>query len=159
MNRNPTVNRALGSLSVIGFQPKRRNFRLRCTYLACAVFCLLSLAAVPGAWAQRATLSGVVRDRSEAVNAGAKIRVANLNTQGTLTAESNATGYYVVGNLTPKTYTIDAQKEGFKTATRPDVSLEVAQSAALDFQLELWPNGAIDFCLKAPPLPLEEGGP
>src|SRR5215472_6348824 len=86
---------------------------------------------------QQASISGVVRDPSGAVIPGTTIRVTNLNTRVTLPAETNATGYYVVGNLTPGTYTIAAQKEGFKTATRSDVTLEVAQSATVDFQLEL----------------------
>jgi hypothetical protein len=93
---------------------------------------------VPQAWSQQqASLSGIVSDPSGAVIPGATIRVTNTNTQVTITAVTNSTGYYIVGSLTPGTYTIAAQEEGFKTATRPDLILQVAQSATVDLQLQL----------------------
>jgi hypothetical protein len=94
--------------------------------------------AAPRAWSQQqASLSGIVSDPSGAVIPGATIRVTNTNTQVTITAVTNSTGYYIVGNLIPGRYTIAAQKEGFKTATRPDLTLQVAQSATVDLQLQL----------------------
>ena len=101
-------------------------------------FLVLSLLAVPQASSQQqATVSGIISDPSGAVIPGATIRVTNADTQVTTTAVTNSAGYYVVGNLIPGTYTVAAQKEGFKTATRPAFTLQVAQSATVDFQLEL----------------------
>src|SRR5438045_155185 len=105
---------------------------------ACLLFGTWSVLTVRQAWSQQqATLSGVVRDPSGAIVPGATVRVTNLNTHVTVTAVTNSTGYYVVGNLIPGTYMIAAQDEGFKTATRSELTLQVAQAATVDFQLEL----------------------
>jgi hypothetical protein len=94
--------------------------------------------AVAVSWGQQqATLSGIIRDPTGAVIPGAAVRATNVNTQVVLTAETNSTGYYVVGNLIPGTYTMQVQKAGFKTALRSMLTLEVAQSATVDFVLEL----------------------
>jgi len=146
MNRESTATRVLMSLRAIGCELGRSAgaplversplFRLSCC--GCAVFLVLSLVAVPHVWSQQqATVSGIVSDPSGAVIPGTTIRVTNLETQVTTTAVTNSTGYYVVGNLIPGAYTVAAQKEGFKTATRPAFTLEVAQSATVDLQLEL----------------------
>jgi hypothetical protein len=118
-----------------------------------AIFVAALLVAVPKAWSQQqATLSGVVRDPSAAVIPGATIRVTNINTQVSVTAETNSTGYYVVGDLIPGTYTITVQKEGFKTANRTEFTLTVAQAATVDFQLELGRASQAVTVNAAPPL-------
>jgi hypothetical protein len=103
------------------------------------VLLLLSLAtAAPHAIGQQqATLSGIVSDPSGAVIPDAAIRVIDNATQVTRTAATNSTGYYLFLNLTPGTYSIVAQKEGFKTATQAGLTLQVAQSATVDLKLEL----------------------
>lgn len=63
--------------------------------------------------------------------------MTNLDTQVTTTAATNSTGYYVVGNLIPGVYAIAAQKQGFKTATLSALTVQVAQSATVDFSLEV----------------------
>ena len=50
---------------------------------------------------QQATLSGIISDPSGAVVPDAAIRVIDHATQVTRTAVTNATGYYLVLNLTP----------------------------------------------------------
>jgi len=145
MNRKSTVTSALGSLWAIGSErqghvfPRFEGsllFRLLCS--GCALVWVLSVVDVPQAWSQQqASLSGIVSDPSGAVIPGATIRVTNTSTQVTITAVTNSTGYYIVANLIPGTYTIAAQKEGFKTATRPDLTLQVAQSATVDLELQL----------------------
>ena len=94
---------------------------------ACAIFLLSMLTSSPHARGQQqATLSGIVSDPSGAVIPDASVRVTDNATQVTRTAVTNATGYYLVLNLTPGTYSIAAQKEGFKTATQTGISLQVA---------------------------------
>ena len=71
-----------------------------------AIALALMVVSVPQAWSQQqASLSGIVSDPSGAVIPGATIRVTNTNTQVTITAVTNSTGYYIVGSLTPGTYT------------------------------------------------------
>ena len=107
-------------------------------YRGLTMLLALLVLAAPHAWAQQqARLSGTVTDPSGAMIPGATVRVTNTNTQVTTTAVSNSTGYYVVGNLIPGVYSVAAQKEGFKTVVQPNITLEVAQSATVDFALEL----------------------
>jgi hypothetical protein len=140
MNCKLTFNQALFSRRATSWERAKREPLRLFTFSKVGKGILLAflVMATPAAWSQQqATLSGVVRDPSGAVIPGATIRVTNVNTQVTSTAESNSTGYYVVGNLTPGAYTIEVQKEGFKTAVRPPLTLEVAQSATVDFELEI----------------------
>jgi hypothetical protein len=109
--------------------------------------------AVPRAWSQQqAVLSGTVTDPSGAVIPGAAINLTNVATDVTTTATTNSTGYYVMGNLIPGTYTVRVGKEGFKTAMRSELTLQVAQSATADFQLELGQTTQQVSVLAAPPL-------
>jgi hypothetical protein len=108
------------------------------SYWAPVLLVLLISTALPRAnGQQQATLSGIISDPSGAVIPDAAVRVTNTATQVTTTAVTNGTGYYLVLNLTPGSYTVVAQKEGFKTASQSGVTLQVAQSATLDLRLEL----------------------
>jgi hypothetical protein len=98
---------------------------------------LALVACIPARAQQQATVSGTITDPTGGAIPGARVEVTNTQRQVTAATVTNSTGYYRVGNLTPGTYMIAAEKEGFKTAKRSDVTLEVAQSATLDFQLEL----------------------
>ena len=130
-----------------------RGLRTRVAGFVYTLSVLASLMGVPAALSQQqATLSGVVRDPTGAVVPGATVRVTNVNTQVTGTAETNSTGYYVVSDLIPGTYTIAVQKEGFKTAARSEFTLEVAQAATVDFQLELGQTSQQVSVSAAPPL-------
>jgi hypothetical protein len=114
--------------------------RSRLLRLSCrchAILLAFLLLGIPAWGQQQATLSGIVRDPSGALIPGASVRVINVDTQVAVTAETNSTGYYMVGNLIPGTYSTEVRKEGFKTAVRPPLTLEVAQSATVDFELEL----------------------
>ncbi len=118
-----------------------------------AMLMSLVLAAVPQARGQQqATLSGIISDPSGAVVPGATVRVTNDATQVTSAAVTNDTGYYLVLNLTPGTYSITAQKGGFKTATRSAITLQVAQSATVDVRLEVGAESQEISVSGAPPL-------
>jgi len=161
VNRELNATNALMSPSKTGFEaglgmltPQvERNFPFRFSCCGYAMFVAVLLAVGPQAKSQQqATLSGIVSDPSGAVIPDASIRVVNLDTQVTRTAATNPTGYYLVVNLTPGTYTITAQKEGFKTATRSAFTLQVAQSATVDLRLELGQASQEVSVTGAPPL-------
>jgi hypothetical protein len=159
MNRNSTVTGA-NQMAIrrerkrfVWFSPADESSTHRILGRAWILLWALSIMIMPRVWGQQqATLSGTVTDPSGALIPGATIRVTNVNTQVTLSAVTNSTGYYVVGNLIPGTYTISAQKEGFKTATRPELTLQVAQSATVDLQLELGQTSQEVSVHGAPPL-------
>lgn len=84
-----------------------------------------------------ATVTGSVTDTSGAIAAGTKITVTNLDTQIARETLSNDSGSYTIPLLPPGRYKIAAQKSGFRQSVQDNVTLEVNQTARLDFQLEV----------------------
>lgn len=77
-------------------------------------------------WAQQSSagLTGVVRDRQEAVVPNAKIRILNQE-QGAVTRElvSEADGAFRILALNPATYTLAIEASGFKKFEQKDIKL------------------------------------
>src|SRR5262249_46516087 len=88
-------------------------------------------------YAQRttATVRGTVRDSTQAVLPGATVTVTNTDTGLTRATVTNNVGAYVVPELPVGRYKITAELQGFKTASRTDVLLKVADDLGLDFEL------------------------
>ncbi len=84
-----------------------------------------------------AIISGTVVDPSGAVIAGATVEVTNQNTQVTKKTVTNTPGYYQVQDLIPGTYSISVEMTGFKKAVRSNIPIQVAQSAQVNFTLQL----------------------
>ncbi|PYR55349.1 MAG: hypothetical protein DMF85_19795 [Acidobacteria bacterium] len=95
------------------------------------------LASVAPAFAQRTTASvrGTVTDPSKAVVPGATVTVTNRDTGLTRTTTTNAEGVYSVSELPVGRYTVSVELQGFKTATRTDIVLNVADDLKIDFEL------------------------
>ena len=85
----------------------------------------------------RATLSGRVLDAGGSPIPNAKVRVTNASTGEARDATTDAQGNYVVPLLNPSVYTVKAEAQGFKTAVKEGLQLNVNQAATLDLQLEL----------------------
>ena len=82
-------------------------------------------------------LTGRITDQSAAVIPGANLTVINEDTGIKRATESNELGYYTVPLLQPGHYRVTVQKEGFRPLTRSGITLEVEQTARVDFVLEL----------------------
>jgi hypothetical protein len=83
------------------------------------------ITAVPAsAQVDRATLTGVVRDASEAVLPNAKVTVTSLATNVASTVTTNNAGVYLVVNLLPGEYLVQAEATGFQRYEQT-VSLEL----------------------------------
>jgi hypothetical protein len=97
---------------------------------------------VPAAWAQvdRATLTGIVRDPSDAVIPQAQVTVTNIANGVAAKTTTNNDGTYVVLNLLPGEYLVQAEMTGFQRFEQA-VSLELGARARLDISL---PVGTID---------------
>jgi len=95
---------------------------------------LLPLAAL----AQRstATIRGTVTDPSGAVVAGAKVAVKNEASGAARSGTSNSSGVFVFADLAVGTYEIRVERDGFKTAITRNIALTVAESRAVDIQLD-----------------------
>jgi hypothetical protein len=96
---------------------------------------LLSLPATALAQRTNAAIRGTVTDQSKAVVPGATVTVTGMDTGLTRTTTTNADGVYSVSELPVGRYRIDVELQGFKTATRTDVTLNVADDRKFDFEL------------------------
>src|SRR5579884_3695247 len=120
---------------------------------------LISLAFLAASYAQveRASLAGTVTDNSGAILPGVGVKVTNEGTNTTVSLMTDAAGDYRAVNLTPGSYTVEAEKTGFQRYVTRGVVLQVAQEGRLDIQLQL---GGIEQTLEvraATPLLQTEG--
>lgn len=98
----------------------------------CSILLALPLAA--HAQVDRATLTGVVRDASNAVVPGASVSVTNDATGITRTTTASNEGVFLVVDLAPGEYLVEASATGFQTAAQL-VVLSTGQRARLDVAL------------------------
>jgi hypothetical protein len=82
-----------------------------------------------------ATLSGTVRDASGAALGGAAVTVKQLETGATRKLVTGADGRYAAPSVPVGNYTVTASHDGFAAQERTGISLVVAQSLVVDFQL------------------------
>jgi hypothetical protein len=98
-------------------------------------FAVLLLCLVPSALAQaNASLTGLVKDPSDAVLAAVKVTARHKATNVERSAATDASGYYLFPSLPVGEYTIAAEHPGFQRATR-DIVLETAQKGRQDFTM------------------------
>jgi outer membrane receptor protein involved in Fe transport len=94
------------------------------------------LSGLASAQVDRATLTGAVKDPSEAVIARASVTVTSLTTGVVERATTTDAGVYLLVNLAPGTYVVEASASGFQTLAQT-VELSIGQRARLDFALAL----------------------
>ena len=82
-------------------------------------------------------LAGTVLDTSGAVLPGATVTLTNLGTNQVQTDVSSETGAFVFPQLPVGTYKVTIELAGFKTATFPDVAVNVGQEYSLTARLEI----------------------
>ena len=82
----------------------------------------------------RATLTGSISDPSAGVIARASVTVTNLATGVVAAAAVTGEGVYLVVNLVPGTYVVEASAPGFQTVVQT-VELATGQRARLDVTL------------------------
>jgi hypothetical protein len=104
-----------------------------------AIFCLLLLLFASPAMAQVSTASvnGVVRDPQGAVIEGAVITLHSVETSVEHSSVSNGAGNYVILDLTPGRYTIQANARGFSQERTDEFVLAVDQTATFNFALKV----------------------
>ena len=86
------------------------------------------------AFAQDATLSGTVTDTTGGVLPGVTVTAANQDTGNTFVAVTDGSGEFRLP-LRIGTYQVTAELQGFSTATRPGLQMQVGQLATMTLQL------------------------
>lgn len=107
---------------------KKYRFLWAAIYVLCFVFSTT-------AQTETARVQGTVTDQAGASVPNAAITVTDLGTNREVTAQTNEEGAYSILALQPGRYRFVVTQSNFKT-TQQEVTLEVAQTATLDFALE-----------------------
>lgn len=101
------------------------------------VLLALLLASAPLIAQTYGEITGLVTDPTGAVIPGARVTVTNVATKQTRTVQTSDAGVYHVPFLVPGTYDIRVEADGFRSAVRSGLLLEVGDVARADFTLEI----------------------
>jgi hypothetical protein len=85
----------------------------------------------------RGTITGVVKDSSGSIVPAAEIAATNQNTGVETKGITTEAGVFRFPYVMPGKYQITASKSGFKTASRENVEVLIAQTVTADFILEV----------------------
>lgn len=97
----------------------------------------LIFVAVALAQANRATITGEVRDPSGGVVPGAEVSATNVDTGVVTNDVSNNVGIYSIRNLFPGHYTLTCRKSGFESFEQTKITLISTQVAQINIQLQV----------------------
>jgi Carboxypeptidase regulatory-like domain/TonB dependent receptor len=101
-------------------------------------FLLLFLtSAVALAQSNTGGIVGTIKGADGAVIPNVNVTITNQLTNRQFTVVTNGDGYYTSPPLQVGEYQIEAKQTGFKTAVRPKISLQIQQTVAVDFTLEV----------------------
>ncbi len=112
---------------------KIKNFKKLRLVLTVAILAVNLTFAVSGQ-TESARIQGTVTDAAGAIVAGATVKVTGV-TGREVTSVTNDEGAYSILGLQPGVYQLEVTQANFKTV-KQEITLEVAQTAGLDFALE-----------------------
>jgi hypothetical protein len=117
---------------------KKRHYGFVAALGLVLCFCVATICS-PLASAQTTygSVAGAVTDPTGAAIADAQVTLTNAGTSEKRVQTTGPDGLYSFVNLIPAQYRIDVEKAGFKRITRPDVVVEVGQSAKIDIILQV----------------------
>ena len=109
------------------------------TWAVCAGLVVLALCASPAIIAQdfRGGIVGKVTDESGAMLPGVTVAVTNKDTNVNSDTVTNESGTYSILYLTPGTYAVTAELQGFKKVMRENVNVRLGDRLEIDFKLEV----------------------
>src|SRR5262249_5786383 len=82
-------------------------------------------------------VTGTVTDATGAIIVGATVTIQHTSTGQVRQVQTNQAGTYDVPFLVPGAYAVRVEKQGFKSATRSDILLQVGAIARVDFSVEV----------------------
>ena len=120
----------------------RSQLNARVLRILTALMFACGLAAHP-AVAQTTTgvVLGTVRDAAGAVVPGVTVSMINAGTNARSETVSDVRGAFIVPQLPPGTYRLEASLQGFKRFVRSGIALQVQQQVRVDVVLEIGADG------------------
>jgi hypothetical protein len=108
------------------------------------LICVALLGIHTPAWAQetRGSITGRVLDTSGSILPGVTVTVTNTETNVATNVVTNDSGQYNALFLTPGTYSVQAELQGFRKSVSPRVPVRVGDKVLLDMTLE--PGGVTE---------------
>jgi len=85
----------------------------------------------------RGTIGGRISDPQDGAIPGVKVVVTNIDTGVNTSLVTNEKGVYVAPLLIPGNYQVSVEHQGFKRATRSNITLSVSDDLQIDLRLEL----------------------
>jgi hypothetical protein len=83
----------------------------------------------------RSTVTGRITDATSAAVPAASITITNLDTNQKRAAQSSESGDFIIPQLEPGSYTLTAEREGFRREVIRRILLETGQDVRLDIRL------------------------
>lgn len=99
-------------------------------------FCLFSSVLLFGQAGATGTILGTVTDNSGAVVSNAAVTITNVATGVNNQTKTSSSGDYAVPFLTPGTYKVSVESQGFQKSVVQNINLVVAQEARVNFSLK-----------------------
>jgi hypothetical protein len=109
----------------------RRGFSL---VFSTSLFLAVPIASLAQTFGQ---ITGMVTDITGGVLVGATVSVTSTQTGAMVTQQANSAGLYVFPNLLPGVFNVKVELDGFRSASRNNVELQIQQTVRLDFKLEV----------------------
>ena len=82
-------------------------------------------------------ISGVISDPNGSVVAGVKVVLTNIATNAAREVQTNESGLYSFPALPPASYTLKAEKAGFRGVERKNIEVLIGSANRIDFTLEV----------------------
>ena len=102
--------------------------RIGASMLGLVLFCIPALFAQTSSTGE---LTGVVSDTTGAILPGAHVSIANSATGEIKTSDTNQEGLYRFPLLSPGTYSLKVEREGFKTANKSAIKINITEVQSL----------------------------
>jgi hypothetical protein len=114
---------------------------------------LVALSASLGlAQSGNSTISGSVKDASEAAVPNTRVKITNVETGVQFDTAANTAGLYRAGALVPGSYRIEADAVGFDHLTRGPLTLQVSQTLEIDLTLRVGQQNATINVMESAPV-------
>lgn len=85
----------------------------------------------------RGSISGTITDSLGASVPGVDVRITNTGTNAAFSTTTNESGYFTAPALQIGSYSVSAEKQGFKKIQQTGITLQVDQRISLNLQLEV----------------------